>query len=66
MKNLKAEMARYGVTENDLQTLLMCSANTIRNKISEVTDFSFQECIKIRDNFFSGCRLEYLFASDLS
>lgn len=62
MNNLKAEMARYGVTEKDIQNALKCSANTVKNKLSGATEFSFSECIKIRNTFFDGYRLEYLFA----
>ena len=65
MNNLKAEMARHGVTEKNIQDLLNCSANTVRNKMSGATEFSFSECIKIRNVFFEGYRLEYLFAQDV-
>ncbi len=66
MNNLKAEMARYGVTEKNIQEVLECSLNTVRNKLSGVTEFSFPECIKIRNKFFEGYKLEYLFAQDNS
>ena len=56
MNNLKAEMARYGVTEKNIQEVLE----------SGVTEFSFPECIKIRNKFFEGYKLEYLFAQDNS
>ena len=64
MNNLKAEMARYGVSERDIQNLLECSINTVRNKLNGSTDFSFPESIKIRDHFFVGYSLEYLFADE--
>ena len=34
MKNLLAEMARYGVSRYDIQKLLGCSEATVRNKLS--------------------------------
>lgn len=64
MKNLSAEMTRFGVTYADVQELLSCSYKTVGNKINGVTEFSVQEATKIRDAFFPGMRLEYLFAVD--
>ncbi len=62
MKNLSAEMARFGVTNSDIQSLLGCSGKTVTNKLTESTSFSVHEAIKIRDTFFPGLRIEYLFA----
>lgn len=64
MKNLSAEMVRYGVKNSDIQKLLGCTEKTVRNKISEETEFSLPEAIKIKNEFFKGFSLEYLFASD--
>lgn len=63
MQNLVAEMARYGVKNSDIQDLLGCTEKTVRNKLNGVTEFSVAEALKIRDTFFSGLRVEYLFAS---
>jgi len=65
MKNLLAEMARYGVSNNDIQSLLSCADKTVRNKLNGVTEFSFGEAMKIRDTFFPGIRLEYLFSTSV-
>lgn len=62
MKNLSAEMARFGVANSDLQAVLACSAKTVANKLNDTTEFSVGEAIKIRDTFFPGLRIEYLFA----
>ena len=64
MRNLSAEMARYGVSNNDIQSLLSCTDKTVRNKLNGVTEFSFGEAMKIRDTFFPGIRLEYLFSQE--
>ena len=64
MRNLSAEMARYGVSNNDIQALLSCTDKTVRNKLNGVTEFSFGEAVKIRDTFFPGIRLEYLFSQE--
>ena len=62
MKNLSAEMARFGVTNSDIRAVLSCSDKTVTNKLGDVTEFSISEAIKIRDTFFPGLRIEYLFA----
>ena len=65
MRNLIAEMARYGVTNLDIRKLLNCSDRTVTNKLSGETEFSISEATKIRDTYFMGYRLEYLFAPDV-
>lgn len=62
MRNLSAEMVRYGVSNTDIQALLSCSDKTVRNKLSGATEFSVDEATKIRDKFFPSLRIEYLFA----
>lgn len=62
VRNLSAEMARFGVTYSDLMELLNCSQKTVSNKLNDATEFSVSEAMNIRDKFFPGMRLEYLFA----
>lgn len=62
MRNLSAEMIRYGVSNADIQTALSCSSKTVANKLNETTEFSVGEAMTIRDTFFPGLRIEYLFA----
>ena len=59
--NLRCEMERYGVRRTDIQELIGCSPKTVDNKISGASDFGIMDAIKIRDTFFPGLRLEYLF-----
>lgn len=54
LRNLSAEMARYGISNADIQTLLGCSNKTVTNKLTDNTAFSVGEAIKIRDTFFLG------------
>lgn len=63
MMNLSAEMTRFGVSNADIQKLLDCSDRTVRNKLNGITEFSVSEAVCIRDEFFPGMRIEYLFAS---
>lgn len=62
MSNLAAEMARNGVSIADLLAVLGCTDKTVRNKMAGATEFSVGEAMKIRDTFFPGMRIEYLFA----
>ena len=65
MKNLRAEMARFGVSNSDIQEFLGCTDKTAKAKVSGSSEFSVSEAICIRDKFFPGMRIEYLFASDV-
>lgn len=64
MRNLQAEMARFRVSKSDIKLILNCSDKTVDNKINGVTDFTVPEALKIRDTFFEGFRIDYLFAPD--
>ena len=64
MKNLSAEMERLGVNRSDLQNLLSCSSKTVWNKLNGTTEFSVKEALLIRDTFFPGMRIEYLFGQN--
>lgn len=66
MRNLKAEMARYGVTVKDFQALLGSSERTVRKKLNGYADFTVPEIIKIKRAFFPGCSLDYLFCDDIA
>lgn len=64
LRNLAAEMKRYQVRNIDIQTLLSCSEKTVTNKIAENSFFSINEAMAIRNRFFPGLQLEYLFARE--
>ena len=64
MKNFRAEMMRYGVTTADVQAVLNCTDKTARSKINGRTDLTVSEAFALRDAFFPGIRLEYLYAKD--
>jgi len=63
MKNLEAEMRRYGISCKDIAEHIVCSEKTARNKISGKSEFTFPEALKIRNDFFPSMRMEYLFAA---
>jgi len=64
MRNLEAEMRRSGIRSEDIKNLLNCSDRTARNKIKGVTPFTFPEAEIVRNHFFPGLLMEYLFAAD--
>lgn len=60
--NLKAEMTRYGVTATDIAKVTGKTDRSVRDKISGKRDFTLPESAAIRDAFFPGMKLEYLFS----
>ncbi len=63
-RNLRAEMVKLGISNDDISKLIHKDARTVRNRMSGVTDFTFSETILIRDKFFPKMKLEYLFKRD--
>lgn len=64
MMRLQSEMRKRGVSLYDMQEALGCTERTIRNKLNGITVFSYPEVLKIRDSFFPGMQLEYLFDNE--
>ncbi len=63
MKNLLAEMARYNIKRVEMQKLLGCTERTLYSKLNGESEFTLAEAFLIRDTYFSGMKLEYLFAA---
>lgn len=59
--NLRAEMARSGITVPALSKCIGCTERTTRNKLDGVTQFNWSEVEAIRDTFFPEMDVEYLF-----
>lgn len=64
MRNLIAEMARYGIKCKDIQDVLGCSEKTVRNKINGITEFTYSEAKRVKDKLFPSLALEYLFSDE--
>jgi plasmid maintenance system antidote protein VapI len=62
--NLKAEMARKGIKNEEIAKLLGVHRNSIYNKITGPNSFTIEESMKIRDTYFQEFELNYLFATD--
>lgn len=58
-KNLIAEMARNGITQLDLCSLLNLNSSTISDKMNGKRDFKLVECKKIAVKLNSS--IDYLF-----
>lgn len=62
LSNLKAEMARSNVTVAEIAALSGKSCRTISDRIKGKGQFPIQDAIEVKDTFFPGMDLEYLFA----
>lgn len=64
LRNLSAEMARHGIAERDIAAEIEKSIRSVHDKINGKFSFSMPDAIRIRDRFFPGMTLEYLFKQD--
>ena len=62
LSNLKAEMARADVKLCAVAEVIGKGERTVRERIKGNGYFSVPEAIAVRDTFFPGISLEYLFA----
>ena len=62
--NLRAEMARKGLSVNEIASRIGCTSKTFRNKLSGKSEFTRAEVFKIRNEFFPNLSIEYLFQND--
>ncbi len=60
--NLKAEMARHNITNDDIAEMFGKTRFWIDNRTRGKVSISVTAAIQIRDRFFPGFELEYLFA----
>lgn len=63
-KNLRAEMAREGITIGDIAEFLGVRHATISDKVNGKFRFYYDEALAIKNRFFPNCSLEYLFESE--
>lgn len=64
LSNLKAEMARSNVSVGDVAIAVGKSYRTISDRLKGKVMFPIDEAISVRDTFFPGMDLEYLFATE--
>lgn len=63
-KNLRAEMGREKISIASIANLIGKTRDTVSNKIDGDTNFTIEEAQLIRDSYFPGMTLEYLFAKE--
>lgn len=61
---LRAEMARRGIKGTDIAKALKISPKSAYNKINGITEFTLKETMTIRDEFFPGMTIDFLFNDD--
>ena len=64
--NLKAEMARHDIKCKDIADILEMNRSTITEKMRRKGGFTTEQAQKIRDEFFIGFDIEYLFLHEIS
>lgn len=64
--NIRAEMARKGLTATSMAKNLKINERTLGNKLSGKSEFTWTEVNRIKTMFFPNCSLEYLFEQDNS
>lgn len=61
LKNLQAEMARKGLSNKDIASIIDRDEKTVLNKIRCTTEFTRKEMLLIKRKAFPKCTLDYLF-----
>ena len=62
--NIKAEMARNGVTQCEIAVHYKIAPTTVNNKINGRTALTVDEIVDWRDTFMPDATLDYLLARD--
>lgn len=60
--NLNAEMRRYGITQAMIAERIGKAEVTVHNWLSGKSSIPIASCFAIRDGFFDGLSLDYLFS----
>ncbi|AZO96095.1 XRE family transcriptional regulator [Halocella sp. SP3-1] len=60
-KNLEAEMTRNGILKKDIAKCLGVRDAIVLDKMNGKSTFTLDEALKIKNTYFSGMIIEYLF-----
>lgn len=63
--NLKAEMARLGITAKDVAEKLGKTKDWVDNRLNGKCDMSIEVAFEIWQKFFPNLKLDYLFAQTI-
>lgn len=66
LSNLEAEMKRKGISRSDIAKTLNVSYRTIHSKFNGKSEWSYADCVKVRDEYFPDMLLEYLFQIEIT
>lgn len=66
LRNLEAEMKRIGISRSDIADTLNVSYRTVHSRFNGESEWSYADCIKVRNKYFPDMTLEYLFQIDNS
>lgn len=64
LSNLEKEMKQKGVSRNDIAKLLGLTYRTIHSRFNGESEWTFSECVKVRNKYFPGMNLERLFSAN--
>lgn len=62
--NLERELRQRGIAKKELAHLLEVREATVYDKLQGRFEFKLKEAMQIRDHFFPGVILEYLFSRE--
>lgn len=62
--NLKGEMAKRGITIEEISKELGIHRNSVSNKLNGDSSFTIEEAFKIQDKYFPDLELKYLFKAE--
>ena len=62
LNNLKGEMKRIAITQNDVADLLHMSTGNVNKKIAGSVPFTIDEARSIRDTYFPEMTIDFLFS----
>ena len=60
-KNLEAEMKRNNISRKDIADVLDLSYSTIHTRFNGTSQWLYEECVSIQQEFFPDSELHYLF-----
>lgn len=61
IENLEAEMKRNKISRSDIAHTLGLSYRTIHSRFNGESEWTYSECVKVRDTYFPDMDLTYLF-----
>ena len=62
LNNLEMEMKSKGISRKDIAEFLGVTYRTIHSRFNGESEWTFSECVKVRNKYFPGMNLEQLFS----